>query len=161
MQLVRQLATGGRALAMIIGMSLCVAGCDKKDDDSDEETEEEEDSDEDSKSQDEGSSDSQATDDPAATDSSTVDPATPTPTTNTPPNKVIVDAGTTAPKDAGTTKKDAGATTKPGAQACLQKCANLLGQCTTSQAKDAGPFAIPNLAKCQAAADSCRKACGG
>ncbi len=160
MQLVKQLAAGGRALAIVIGLSLCVAGCDKKDDDSDEETEEEEDDDE-SKSKEDDSAESKATDDPATTDSSAVAPATPTPTTQTPPSKVILDAGTPPPKDAGTTTtKDAGTTAKPGAQACLQKCANLLGQCTTSAPKDGGPFAIPNLAKCQAAGESCRKACG-
>ena len=157
MQIVRQLSRA-TALALVLGVSLAVAGCDKKDDDT-EESDDDDDDDDDDKSSDKDTSAAKGTEDPAASDSATVDPATPTPTSTTPPNKVIVDAGAPA-KDAGAAKADGGTTAKPGTQACLQKCANLLGQCTTSQAKDAGPFAIPNLAKCQAAAESCRKACG-
>jgi len=162
MQILRQLAASGSALAVVMGLSLCVVGCDKKNDDADEETDEDDDDDDDDdKSKDEGSGDTPATADPGAADTGAVDPGTPTPTTKTSPPKVIVDAGTPPPKDAGAPAKDGGATTsKPGGAACLQKCASLMAQCTATQAKDGGPFALPDLAKCQAAADQCRKACG-
>ncbi len=146
----------GAALAIVIGLSLCAIGCDKDDEDTDEETDE--DVSGESKSPKKDSDDSKPADDPATTEPGATDTATPTPTSPTTPQNFTLDAGTKT--DAGTVK-DAGAGSKPGNQGCLQKCTSLLSQCTVSAAKDGGPFALPDLSKCQTAADACRKACGG
>ncbi|RLB64310.1 MAG: hypothetical protein DRI90_04845 [Deltaproteobacteria bacterium] len=146
---------GGAALAIVLGLSVCAIGCDKKDEDSDEETEEDVSGPSKDSAKDESAKDG---DDPspaeaAATgDPESPDTPTPPPTSPTAPPKITPDAGTAA-------KPDAGTTTKPGSQACLQKCTSLLGQCTVSAGKDGGPFALPDLSKCQAAAEACRKAC--
>jgi hypothetical protein len=146
---------GGATLALVMGLSLCAIGCDKKDEDTDEETDE--DVSEPSKGSKKDSDDPNPPDDPATGEPESPDNPTPTPTSPTAPPKITLDAGT---KPDGGPIKDAGASAKPSNQACLQKCASLMGQCAVTAGKDGGPFALPDLAKCQTAAEACRKACG-
>jgi len=86
----------------------------------------------------------------------------PNPSGTNPP--VVTDAGTVI-SDAGTTKdagapaaKDAGGSGgKNNLASCLASCEGSLRGCLTP-GKDGG-IGLPNLPKCQAAAEACRKAC--
>ncbi|MBI4957430.1 MAG: hypothetical protein HY908_35810 [Myxococcales bacterium] len=95
---------------------------------------------------------------PAQPPPATPDPGTPAPPSPTSPGAPAPDAGTPAPSDAGVQDAggDAAAPDAGGGaqQGCLARCQSAAQTCALPKLGQ-----LPDPAKCQAAFESCRKAC--